>query len=75
VDANGNVMFVESMGGTIRGIDPAGNLTTVISGLPQPFTAQVDSLGYYYLLDIGSKTITRYPPGPNTANGTVIASK
>ncbi len=75
VDSSGNVMFAESVSGLIRGIDSAGNLTTVIAGLSGPFAAQLDALGYYYLLETGAATITRYPPGPNTTYRSPVAAK
>jgi streptogramin lyase len=75
VDGSGSVMFAESLNHLVRGIDSSGNLATVIDGLSGPFAAQLDPLGYYYLLDIGAKTITRYPPGPNSSHGSLIATR
>jgi sugar lactone lactonase YvrE len=63
LDVNGEVLFTELIGGgKVRKVTAGGKVETLIRGLGDPFAAATDALGYYYVLDIGQRRITRHTP-------------
>jgi len=63
LDSSGAVVFTELIGGgKIRRVAADGKIETLVRDLGDPFAASMDTLGYYYVLDIGQRRISRHTP-------------
>lgn len=66
-DALGNVYISEFMGGVVRRVNSAGNISTFATGLTNPAGLSVDGTGNLYIADYGAGKVIMATSGGTTS--------